>query len=48
MDHLHDHEFCRSMQLGGIIVHDAANATAQVEENVCVDNDCSEFDDEDP
>jgi hypothetical protein len=36
------------MQLGGIVVDDTTDATAQVEEDVCVDDNCSKFDDEDP
>jgi hypothetical protein len=45
---VHDHELRGARELRGVVVDDAAEAAAQMEEDVAVDGDGAEFDDEDP
>ena len=45
---VHDHEFCCASELGGVIVDDASDAAAQVDEDVSIDGYCAEFDDKNP
>lgn len=46
---VHDHEFCGARQLvRAVVVHDASEAAAEVDEDVAVDGDGAELNDEDP
>jgi len=45
---VHDHEFVCSCELAGIVCNDASDTTTEVDEDVCINNDCAEFNNKDP
>lgn len=47
-ERVHDHELGRARELASIVRDDAPDAAAEVEEDMGVDDDCSELHNEDP